>query len=201
MKRVFIGYSRSIGLKCFEYAHKNMPTGFELCDNKDDCDIFISVMYDTLLEESFIKERKCYNFHPGVLPFYRGSGAFTWAIINNESTTGITLHEIDKNIDTGPIINVQQYSIYPNSTAYDLYLEGMDVIYEMFVTYLPNLLEESYIRHPNPCTASSLYTRKMLDDKKDITDLVRGFTFPEKEGLYYYTSDGRKIFLEPYRRY
>jgi len=201
MKRVFIGYSRPIGFRCLEYAQHNMPPNFELCNRKEDCDIFISVMYDTLLKADFIKERKCYNFHPGILPYYRGAGAFTWSILNEEKTTGITLHEIDKDIDTGPIISVREYDILPSSTAYDLYVGGMEVIFEMFVQYLDSLLEENYTPQKLPKMPSSLYTRKMLDDKKDITDLVRGFTFPEKEGLYYYTSDGRKIFLEPYRRY
>ena len=177
-----------------------MVSGFELCNTMEECDIFISVMYDTLLKEDFIKERRCYNFHPGVLPYYRGAGAFTWAILNKEKTTGITLHEIDKDIDTGPIISVQEYAISPNSTAYDLFERGMEVIFEMFVQYWRSILEEAYTPQKLPKLPSSLYTRKMLDDKKDITDLVRGFTFHEKEGLYYYTSDGRKIFLEPYNK-
>ena len=201
MKRVYIGYSRPVGLRCLEYAQHNMPPNFELCNRIEDCDIFISVMYDTLLKEDFIKKRRCYNLHPGVLPFYRGAGAFTWSILNEEKTTGITLHEIDKDIDTGSIISVQEYDISPNDTAYDLFVKGMDVMFKMFMKYFVNLLEEDYTPQKLPILPASLYTRKMLDNKKDITNLVRGFTFPEKEGLYYYTSDGRKIFLEPYRRY
>ena len=199
MKKVYIGYSRPVGAKCLNYAQKNMVSGFELCNTMEECDIFISVMYDTLLKEDFIKGRECFNFHPGVLPAYRGAGAFTWSIINGENTAGITLHEIDSDIDTGALISVRQFDIKNNDTAYDLFLKGMDLIYAMFVESFHSLLRGEYSSHKAKKMPSSLYTRKMLDEKKDITNLVRAFTFPNKEGLYYYTSDGRKIFLEPFK--
>jgi methionyl-tRNA formyltransferase len=201
MTKVCIASSRPIGDRCLRYAEANMPEGFTLCSIMDDCDIFISVMYDTLLTEKFIKGRKCFNFHPGILPCYRGAGAFTWSLINEELMSGITLHEIDKDIDTGPIIAIRDFIIEESSTAYDLFLKGMDCMYELFVDNFESLLNGTYHSQKFPKMQSSLYTRKMMDDKKDITNLVRAFTFPNKEGLYYYTSDGRKIYLEPFKEY
>lgn len=201
LKKVYIASSREIGKKCLKYAEFNMPNGFTLCNIMEDCDIFISVMYDTLLKESFLKNRKCYNFHPGILPYYRGSGSFSWSIINEEKTTGITLHEIDKDIDTGPIICVKDFPIKENDTAYDLFSKGMDCIYELFVENFKAILTGDYYPQKFPKIKSSLYTRKRMDDLKDITKLVRALTFPNKEGIYYYTSDGRKIYLEPFKQY
>jgi len=34
-----------------------------------------------------------------------------------------------------------------------------------------------------------------VDEKGGITKLIRAMTFPGKEGLYYYTSEGDKVFL------
>jgi methionyl-tRNA formyltransferase len=201
VKKVHIASSRPIGKKCFEYAERNLPEGFVLCRDWGDCDIFISVMYDTLLKESFLKGRKCFNFHPGILPHYRGSGAFTWSIINGEKSTGITLHEIDKDIDTGPIITVREFDIDDHATAYDLFETGMDCIYDLFVENFENILKGNYHTQKFPKIENCLYTRKMLDSAKDITDLVRAFTFLNKEGVYYYTRDGRKIYLEPFKDY
>ena len=201
LKKVYIASSRDIGDRCLSYAEDNMPEGYVLTNVMNDCDIFISVMYDTLLKKSFLQGRKCYNFHPGILPYYRGSGAFSWSIINEESKTGITLHEIDEDIDTGPIICIKDFEISDNATAYDLFLKGMECIYDMFVEKFETILKGDYNSQKLPKLKSSLYTRKKMDQTKDITKLVRALTFPNKEGLYYYTSDGRKIYLESFKEY
>lgn len=201
MIKIHIASSRDIGKKCIAYAQDNLPNGYSLCNDMEECDIFISVMYDTLIKESFIKGRNCYNFHPGILPYYRGSGAFSWSIINEEKTTGITLHEIDKDIDTGPIICVKEFPIEESDTAYDLFEKGMDCLYELFVDKFKYLIMGDYHSQQLPKINKSLYTRKMMDDVKDITKLVKALSFPGKEGAYYYTHDGRKIYLEPFKSY
>lgn len=44
------------------------------------------------------------NFHPALLPRYKGMGAFDLMIKNSERFLGNTVHFIDSGIDTGPII-------------------------------------------------------------------------------------------------
>ena len=44
------------------------------------------------------------NIHPSYLPNYRGQHVINWAIINGENETGVTIHFVDKGIDTGDII-------------------------------------------------------------------------------------------------
>ena len=94
MYKVHIATSRpeEIGNRCRTYASHNLPNGFELTDVPAECDVFISVLYDTLITEEFIAARRAYNFHPGILPDFRGAGAFSWALLNKEKETGITLH-------------------------------------------------------------------------------------------------------------
>ena len=69
------------------------------------------------------------------------------------------------------------------------------MLYEMFVEHFFNLLRGQYSVKSVSKKPNSLYTRKMLDEKRDITNLIRAMTFPGKEGLYYYTSEGDKVFL------
>jgi methionyl-tRNA formyltransferase len=44
------------------------------------------------------------NYHNSLLPKHPGRNAEAWAIYEQDSTTGITWHYVDKNIDTGDII-------------------------------------------------------------------------------------------------
>ncbi len=45
-----------------------------------------------------------YNFHPSLLPYYRGPVPSAWCIRNGETATGITLHEVGPRIDDGRIL-------------------------------------------------------------------------------------------------
>ncbi|NLW06450.1 MAG: methionyl-tRNA formyltransferase [Clostridia bacterium] len=61
------------------------------------------------------------NFHPSMLPAYRGGSAMNWALINGEKETGVTIHKIDAGIDTGPIILQEKVTIDPDDTVKSLY--------------------------------------------------------------------------------
>jgi methionyl-tRNA formyltransferase len=47
---------------------------------------------------------RLYNFHPSLLPYYRGPVPSYWCIRNGEERTGITLHEVGAEIDRGRIL-------------------------------------------------------------------------------------------------
>ncbi|MCG0277366.1 MAG: methionyl-tRNA formyltransferase [Thermanaeromonas sp.] len=61
------------------------------------------------------------NFHPSLLPKYRGGSAMNWAIINGETETGITIHQIDEGVDSGPIILQEKVPIDPDDSVKTLY--------------------------------------------------------------------------------
>jgi methionyl-tRNA formyltransferase len=44
------------------------------------------------------------NFHPSLLPLYRGPVPSYWCIINEEQATGYTLHEVTTKIDCGKVL-------------------------------------------------------------------------------------------------
>ena len=194
-KKIHIATSRPIGQRCIEYAQANMPSGYDLCENIQDSDVLICVMYDTILKEDFISKRRCYNFHGGILPEYRGVGIFSWVIINGEEETGITLHELDAGLDTGPIIACKKFPVKDTSTAHSLYFDGMYALFQLFKEYFLKLITEDYEATVVEKKPNSLYTRKMLDEVRDITHLMRAAYFPEKEGLYYYNSEGVKTII------
>lgn len=55
------------------------------------------------------------NAHPGLLPQLRGSSSVGWALYQ-DLPVGSTIHFIDQNIDTGPIILRQHLPIYRNDS-------------------------------------------------------------------------------------
>ena len=61
------------------------------------------------------------NYHPSLLPKYRGGSAINWAIINGEKETGVSIHYIDEGVDSGPIIIQEKVAIEPDDTVKSVY--------------------------------------------------------------------------------
>lgn len=69
--------------------------------------------FDQIFKEELLKlyPRKIINCHAGKLPFYRDRNILNWALINDEKEFGISVHFIDKGINTGDIILQKTYEI------------------------------------------------------------------------------------------
>lgn len=189
--KVCVGTSRPIGEKCIRWAKS---VGIKL-HPMDSCDVFVSLMYDKLLHEEYLSKHKAYNFHPGILPEYRGSGAYSWVILNGERETGVTLHEIDKDIDHGGIIDVRKFDIKSTDTAGSLFKQAEKVMFNMFRFWLPRLIRGDYVSVPQTEAYSGVYYRKELEREKDITRRVRAFSFAGKEPCFFVNSRGEKVYI------
>jgi methionyl-tRNA formyltransferase len=80
-----------------------------------DVDLILSVMYDRIIGRDLIEgPARVLNLHLGKLPEYRGMRPINWSLKNGESVAGVTLHEVDEGIDTGPIVAQTTFSIFPD---------------------------------------------------------------------------------------
>lgn len=88
------------------------------------CDLFVSMSFNQIFRRPIIQLPKLttINCHAGKLPFYRGRNVLNWAIINDESEFGITVHFMDEGIDTGDIILQKCFPI-TDSDNYESLLE------------------------------------------------------------------------------
>lgn len=59
------------------------------------------------------------NLHGERLPEYQNAQSVIWPIYNLEATTGLSIHEIDDQIDTGRILHRQEYPIEFHPTLRD----------------------------------------------------------------------------------
>ena len=73
------------------------------------------------------------QYHPSLLPLYRGRTAINWAILGGETRTGLTIFWVDEGIDTGPILLQRDVEIGPDDSVGSLYF---DQLYPMGVEAL-----------------------------------------------------------------
>src|SRR5690606_12696997 len=60
------------------------------------------------------------NFHDGPLPAYAGLNAPAWALINGETTYGISWHEITPGVDEGDVLVQRLFELAPQETSLSL---------------------------------------------------------------------------------
>ncbi len=63
------------------------------------------------------------NIHTGITPEYRSADPIFWALYRGEpEKVGVTIHYIDRGIDTGPIIHQHSVPVYPNDSLATIYV-------------------------------------------------------------------------------
>lgn len=62
----------------------------------------------------------CLNIHASLLPLYRGASPIQSALLHGEKQTGITLMQMEKGLDSGPIITTKSLSIADDDTTLTL---------------------------------------------------------------------------------
>lgn len=107
-------------------------------------DIIIVAAYGKILPEEVLTLPKfgCVNFHPSLLPKWRGAAPIQNALLAGEKETGVTIMIMDKGMDTGGILTQRSLSIDPNDTTRTLTEKLVALGSELLLETLP-----LYIRH------------------------------------------------------
>lgn len=85
-------------------------------------DLIVSWFWTTRLPMNIIRTARFGGFgvHPSLLPRHRGPDPTTWAILRGDDVTGVTVHRIAAEYDTGAILDQETLAIDPAWTAWDL---------------------------------------------------------------------------------
>lgn len=74
--------------------------------------------YMHLLTTEFLARfpRRVVNVHPSLLPAFPGARAIADALAAGASVTGVTVHEVDTGLDTGPALAQEAVPIHPGDS-------------------------------------------------------------------------------------
>jgi methionyl-tRNA formyltransferase len=82
-------------------------------------DVALVVAYGRILPKDVLEAPRlgCVNVHASLLPKYRGAAPITWAVVDGESETGITMMVLDEGMDTGATLESFAIPIGADETA------------------------------------------------------------------------------------
>ena len=152
--------------------------------------LFLSLEFDKIVNPNKFKSNKLFNIHFSLLPKYKGMFTSIMPILNNEKATGVTLHKIDKGIDTGEIIAQKEFEIDLMDNARDVYHKYIHYGILLLKECLEKLLKNEFIESkPQNLKESSYSSKNSIDFKYINIDLnqtainihnqIRAFNFRE----------------------
>ena len=85
-------------------------------------DVCAVVAYGRILPQKVldIPTCGCINIHASILPQYRGSAPYQWAVLEGLAETGVTAQHMVREMDAGDVIDVAKTPIGENETAGEL---------------------------------------------------------------------------------
>jgi len=167
---------------------------------KEEIDFYVVLAFGMIIKKSILQKpsHHCLNIHTSILPKYRGASPIQSALLNGDTTTGISIMKMDEKMDTGEIFHIEKLAIDPLDDAVSLSKKLSTLSANITPTILRKILNKEIEAIPQDENQAS-YCKKiskedgLIDwnhDANRIHNQIRAYTgWPES----YTTLNGRKI--------
>lgn len=147
-------------------------------------DWIITCAYGQFLKDEVLNlsTKGCLNVHASLLPKLRGGAPIHWAVINDEKVTGISLMQMIKKMDAGPIFIQESINLDSEETTMTLYNKLIVLAQDMLKKYLfliingkikPQLQNEKEVTYGLNISRENEKINWYQDARK-VTCLIRG---------------------------
>jgi len=116
----------------------------------------------------------CINVHASLLPRWRGAAPIQRALIAGDTETGVTIMQMDQNLDTGPMLLQRAIPITPEDTTGTLH----DKLAALGAQLLVEVLAANHLPHVQNAAAATYAPRidkreAEIDWRKSATEIER----------------------------
>lgn len=167
-------------------------------------DLIISAHCKQLFPLKLVSSLKCINIHPGYNPVNRGWYPQVFSILNN-LPIGATIHEMDEELDHGPIIDRKLVDKYSWDSSLTLYNRILNAELELLDKNIDNIINGTY-SVIKPEGNGNLFLKKdfnnllHIDLEEKVTfriaiDKLRALTHGEYKNAFFYDEHGNKVYI------
>jgi methionyl-tRNA formyltransferase len=150
-------------------------------------DIGVLVAYGRIVPQSIIDifPRGIINIHPSLLPQYRGSTPIEQAILDGAAKTGVSLMQLVKAMDAGPIFAQAEVTLNGTETKAELTERLLTLGGQMLIEKLPAIIDGS-LQPTSQDETKATYSRQ-LSKADGVVDLSKPADQLEREVRAYLT--------------
>jgi methionyl-tRNA formyltransferase len=198
LTQIFFACSQKTSKACERLAITKGVAAINVKKNYDtlirDFALVISMHCTQIFPPELVKAVRCINFHPGLNPHNRGWFPQVFSILNGKPF-GVTIHEMDTQIDHGPIIYQEEIPIGYHETSEDAYKNAFRREIELLDEWFPKLIAGNYqtfipIQEGNYNSKADFEALKAIDLDKPCTprgfiNFLRAMTFRPYQNAYF----------------
>ncbi len=182
------------------------PATFErIASLKPDCGV--SAFFSHILRQPMIDlfPLGIVNLHTSLLPLNRGSYPNVWTIVD-DTPAGVTMHLVDRGVDTGPVLAQEQVETRPDDTGLTLNARLEAAMVRLFKTNWEKFANGEL--QPVPQNDAEATLHRASDTSQidcidldatyragDLINILRARTYPPHRGAWFEV-DGQKYFME-----
>ena len=168
--------------------------------------VCLSAGFAYLFPEQFIQSTKiCLNVHGTLLPKYRGARTLNWVIENGDPESGVSVHQIDTGVDSGPILLQRSFPVSIFDTGRSLYRKTIEfepgvvveavALYESGKAVFSPQEDPAVVRHPDRVPEHSEVDAAL--PLQSLYNKIRAAD-PERFPAYFYVG-GEKVCITLWR--
>ena len=115
------------GVQVFQFASLKSRRGEEARSRSSAPSIGIMAYVLQFAPQDFVTIPKhgTIQYHPSLLPKYRGPSSINWPLIRGEAKTGLTIFRPNDGLDEGPVILQKETPVSPDDTLGTVYFERL----------------------------------------------------------------------------
>jgi len=177
----------------------------ELCELSPD--VVLAIGWPFELEGEILHARwLLLNSQPTLVPQYRGPSPWAYVIANGERETGVTVHQIDGGLDSGPVLHQQRVELTPFDTYLSLRAKVLDLEPKAILAALRKVGAGSPQFTPQDESQAAEYVRPRTPDDSeidptrplmDVYDEIRACD-PDRFPAFFYI-EGQKVCIRLWR--
>tara|TARA_B110000008_G_C16953618_1_gene557274 strand:- start:396 stop:1427 length:1032 start_codon:yes stop_codon:yes gene_type:complete len=166
-----------------------------------DCNIAFATNCRSIISKNMIDffNGNFFNIHPSYLPHERGTGTFSWRILNNSKEISGTIHYVDNGIDTGNIVLQKKEVIGKNFPIPNDYMKQTTKLFnDLIDKFFDNIDQIILSNGKTQSLDEGSYFPRLITEDNGVIDwsikgqfierTIRAFSYPYP-GAYTYLND------------
>jgi methionyl-tRNA formyltransferase len=186
--------AESLGLPLIQPASLRDPAALQKIRDWSP-DVIVVAAFGQILREAVLTlpPHGCINVHASLLPRWRGAAPVQAAVLHDD-ITGVTIMQMDKGLDTGPILSQRSVPIPEDMTAGELFDHLAQLGADLLIDTLPDYLQGAIVPQAQDESAATYAPRLQKSD--GLLDFTQPARFLARQVRAYHPWPGTYQFYE-----
>ena len=166
--------------------------------------LILSIHCKQLFPAELLSSIRCVNVHPGYNPFNRGWFPHVFSIVNGLKT-GVTIHEMDEQLDHGAIIAREEYILKSWDTSASAYANILKIERKLLLKHFISIRDGEYqtispeaegnINYRNDYEKLKFLNLDRRGTFKEFLSQLRALSHGELKNAYFHDENGKRVFV------